>query len=132
MRTHEVLSLSMAHVTIYTRPFCGYCARALALLGEKGADFTEVEAAFEENDSEPSPPELHRVRTADGKSFAGTWDEIVVKMRNTLSDPSEPIGAFMRRAAQRVRKLTGCDLPHHDAEAFLRESARIGLLQIED
>ena len=34
----------MAHVTIYTRPFCGYCARALKLLGDKGADFTEIEA----------------------------------------------------------------------------------------
>ncbi len=92
----------------------------------------EVEAAFEESDPEPPPPVLHRVRTADGKSFVGTWDEIVAKMRNVLSDPSEPIGTFMRRAAQRVRKLTGCDLPHHDAEAFLRESARIGLLRIED
>lgn len=41
------MSLSMAHVTIYTRPFCGYCARAIALLGEKGADFTEVEAGMD-------------------------------------------------------------------------------------
>jgi glutaredoxin 3 len=39
----------MAHVTIYTRPFCGYCARALALLDEKGADFTEVEAGMDPN-----------------------------------------------------------------------------------
>jgi len=37
----------MAHVTIYTRPFCGYCARALSLLGEKGADFTEIEAGMD-------------------------------------------------------------------------------------
>ncbi|MET3665231.1 glutaredoxin 3 [Caulobacter sp. 1776] len=37
----------MAHVTIYTRPFCGYCARAIALLGDKGADFTEVEAGMD-------------------------------------------------------------------------------------
>lgn len=37
----------MAHVTIYTRPFCGYCARALALLDEKGADFTEIEAGMD-------------------------------------------------------------------------------------
>ncbi len=37
----------MAHVTIYTRPFCGYCARALKLLGEKSADFTEVEAGMD-------------------------------------------------------------------------------------
>ena len=37
----------MAHVTIYTRPFCGYCARALSVLGEKGADVTEVEAGMD-------------------------------------------------------------------------------------
>jgi glutaredoxin 3 len=39
----------MAHVTIYTRPFCGYCARALALLTDKGADFTEIEAGMDPN-----------------------------------------------------------------------------------
>ncbi len=37
----------MAHVTIYTRPFCGYCARALSLLQKKGADFTEIEAGMD-------------------------------------------------------------------------------------
>ncbi len=37
----------MAHVTIYTRPFCGFCARALKLLQTKGADFTEIEAGFD-------------------------------------------------------------------------------------
>ena len=38
---------TMAHVTIYTRPFCGYCSRALQVLNEKGADFTEIEAGFD-------------------------------------------------------------------------------------
>ncbi len=38
---------TMAHVTIYTRPFCGYCARALGVLGDKGADFTEIEAGMD-------------------------------------------------------------------------------------
>ena len=37
----------MAKVTIYTRPFCGYCARALKVLGDKGAAFTEVEAGMD-------------------------------------------------------------------------------------
>lgn len=37
----------MAHVTIYTRPFCGYCARAINLLGEKKADFTEIDAGMD-------------------------------------------------------------------------------------
>jgi len=37
----------MAHVTIYTRPFCGYCTRAIKLLNDKGADFTEIEAGMD-------------------------------------------------------------------------------------
>ena len=37
----------MAQVTIYTRPFCGYCARALKLLNDKGIEFTEIEAGFD-------------------------------------------------------------------------------------
>jgi len=37
----------MAKVTIYTRPFCGYCARALKLLNDKSADFTEIEAGMD-------------------------------------------------------------------------------------
>jgi glutaredoxin 3 len=36
----------MAHVTIYTRSFCGYCTRAVGLLIEKGADFEEIEAGM--------------------------------------------------------------------------------------
>lgn len=113
----------------------------------------EVELAFEEASSESAPsapppdpagllspassyPEagfgIHRVRTADGHLFTGTWDEIVRLMRDSLSDPSESVSAFMRRTAQRARNLTGCDLPCDDPETFLRESARIGLLRIED
>ncbi len=34
----------MASVTIYTRDFCGYCARAKALLEGKSVDFTEYNA----------------------------------------------------------------------------------------
>lgn len=40
-------SRAMVHVTIYTRPFCGYCSRAVALLRKKGVAFTEVEAGFD-------------------------------------------------------------------------------------
>jgi Flp pilus assembly protein TadD len=104
----------------------------------------EVETAFEESGGEPTPTPVvteaatllsaaaHTVRTADGQVFSGTWEEIVLRMRDTLSDPEEPVSSFMRRAAQRVRNLTGCDLPFDDAETFIRESARMGLLQIED
>jgi len=34
----------MAPVTIYTRDFCGYCARAKALLDSKGVDYAEYNA----------------------------------------------------------------------------------------
>ncbi|MDX5331257.1 MAG: glutaredoxin 3, partial [Caulobacteraceae bacterium] len=37
----------MANVTIYTKPSCPYCIRALDLLEKKGVDFTEIEAAFD-------------------------------------------------------------------------------------
>ena len=37
----------MSHVTIYTRPYCGYCVRAVSLLEQKGVDFTAVEAGFD-------------------------------------------------------------------------------------
>lgn len=109
----------------------------------------EVETAFEESGGETLPPAYaaegggesagrsitevaHRVTTADGQVFSGTWEEIVLGMRDTLSHPAEPLTSFMRRAAQRVRNLTGCDIPCDDAESFIRESARIGLLRIED
>lgn len=36
----------MAHVTIYTRQFCPYCTRALALLRDKGVDMTHIDAGM--------------------------------------------------------------------------------------
>jgi glutaredoxin 3 len=37
----------MPQVTIYTRPYCPYCIRAVDLLEKKGAPFTEIEAGFD-------------------------------------------------------------------------------------
>ena len=37
----------MPQVTIYTKPYCPYCVRAVSLLEKKGVEFTEVEAAFD-------------------------------------------------------------------------------------
>jgi glutaredoxin 3 len=33
----------MAKVELYTTQWCGYCARARALLGKKGLDFTDID-----------------------------------------------------------------------------------------
>lgn len=37
----------MRSVTVYTRAFCPYCTRALALLKRKGACVTEIDATFD-------------------------------------------------------------------------------------
>lgn len=36
----------MASVVIYTREFCGYCARAKSLLQSKGVDYVEHNATY--------------------------------------------------------------------------------------
>jgi glutaredoxin 3 len=37
----------MPPVTVYTRAFCPYCTRALALLKRRGAAVTELDATFD-------------------------------------------------------------------------------------
>ncbi len=37
----------MKPVTVYTKPLCPYCVRALGLLKKKGVEFTEISAAFD-------------------------------------------------------------------------------------
>ena len=37
----------MPPITIYTKPMCPYCARAMTLLKHKDAAFTEIEAAWD-------------------------------------------------------------------------------------
>jgi len=39
----------MSKVTIYTRPLCGYCSRAVSLLKQKGVAFEEIDAGFDRN-----------------------------------------------------------------------------------
>jgi len=38
---------AMSQVTIYTKPYCPYCIRAVELLETKGIAFDEIEAAFD-------------------------------------------------------------------------------------
>jgi len=37
----------MTQVTIYTKPYCPYCMRAVSLLEQKGVAFDEIEAGFD-------------------------------------------------------------------------------------
>ncbi|MEH6664240.1 MAG: glutaredoxin 3 [Brevundimonas sp.] len=70
----------MAKVVIYTKPYCPYCVRALALLERKGADVEEIEAAF---DAEKKAEMIQRANGARtfpqvfiGDTHVGGCDEL--------------------------------------------------------
>jgi glutaredoxin 3 len=80
----------MAHVTIYTRPFCGYCARALALLADKGADFTEVEAGMDPNLRQEMMQRSGRTTFPQifvGEQHIGGCDDMMALEREGKLDP---------------------------------------------
>lgn len=80
----------LADVTIYTREFCGYCTRAVALLRNKGAAFTEIDAG---NDIEKRREMIQRSGRntfpqifIDGKHIGGSDDLFALDARGGL-DP---------------------------------------------
>jgi glutaredoxin 3 len=62
----------MAAVTIYTKVYCPYCERALALLESKGAAITNIEAA--------SRPEIRAEMNA--RSGRNTFPQIFIGDRH--------------------------------------------------
>jgi glutaredoxin 3 len=78
----------MANVTIYTKFYCPYCERALALLDAKGANVTNIEAA--------SKPEVRAKMNElsgrntfpqifiDGKHIGGCDDLVALNEAGTL------------------------------------------------
>lgn len=72
----------------------------------------------------------HRI-LRDGHPYDGTWDEIVVKMRDAATAWSgRSIHEYMMNEARRGFSLTGVVIPTGDAESFIRGSADAGLLRI--
>ena len=81
----------MSKVTIYTKPYCPYCVRALGLLEDKGVDFTEIEAGFD--------PDLRRemIQRSGGRAtfpqifigerHIGGCDEMMALERSGQLDP---------------------------------------------
>jgi Flp pilus assembly protein TadD len=76
-------------------------------------------------------PGLHRIRTPDGKVYVGTWEDIVRQLRDARGLPGESIAQFMRREAEEEHARSGIGIPSDEPEAFIRASARAGLLRIE-
>lgn len=76
-------------------------------------------------------PDVHTVRTRDGRLYTGDWRSIVEAMRDRSGDPTLSVAEFMRETARLVRKVTGMTVPEDDPEAFVRASARAGIVRIE-
>jgi Flp pilus assembly protein TadD len=93
--------------------------------GDEDGEGEELDVPSAE--AEVSP---HRVRTAEGTVFEGSWDDIVAGMRDH-TDPTLQVSVFMRRAARQIRERTGNSVPTDSAESFVRAGASLGLLHIE-
>jgi len=81
----------MPAVTIYTKPYCSYCFRAVALLEQKGVAFTEIEAGF---DPEKRQEMIQRSggratfpQIFIGDRHIGGCDELVALERSGQLDP---------------------------------------------
>ena len=68
--------------------------------------------------------------TREGREFAGTWDEIVQRMRDESGSGGRTLDEYMQHEARRGYTLTGVKIPTSDAESFIRGSADAGLLRI--
>lgn len=76
-------------------------------------------------------PLVHHVMTRDGRSFSGTWEEIVRQMKDgTRVGGTRSVNDFMANEARLGFSLTGVVIPTADAESFIRGSADAGLLRI--
>ena len=81
----------MAKVTIYTRPMCGYCARAVSLLKQKKVDFEQIDAGFDQAKREEMVQRSKGARTFPqifiGKEHIGGCDDMMALERAGKLDP---------------------------------------------
>jgi Flp pilus assembly protein TadD len=77
----------------------------------------------------PHRERTHRVVLRDGRSFEGTWEEIVTALRDA-HDKSRSVEDFMALEARRQYGATGVRISTRGAEEFLRGSEHAGLLRI--
>jgi glutaredoxin 3 len=81
----------MPDVTIYTKPYCPYCVRAVALLEKKGVSFTEIEAAFDPERKremiQRSGGRMTFPQIFIGEKHIGGCDEMMALERSGQLDP---------------------------------------------
>jgi len=108
---------------------------------ESGADsiealLAEIEESVELPEAGGGPQEdgagAHRVVLPGGQVVHGTWDQIVLQIRDLSGALNESVAEYMRRRAEEERRRGGPDLVAFDAAEFLRAGDRAGLWRIED
>ena len=72
----------------------------------------------------------HQVIAPDGSRFAGSWDDIVRRLRDETGNPTDSVREFMDVVSKHGFRQTGVRIPTNDAESFIRGSAIAGLLRI--
>ncbi|MBW8815792.1 MAG: glutaredoxin 3 [Caulobacterales bacterium] len=80
----------MSQVTIYTKPYCPYCIRAVDLLEKKGVAFTEIEAAFDPQKRQEMIQRSGRATFPQifvGERHIGGCDEMMALERAGQLDP---------------------------------------------
>lgn len=81
----------MAAVTIYTRPMCPYCVRAVSLLKEKKVDFEEIDAGFDADKKKEMMQRANGARTFPqifiGDEHIGGCDDMLALERAGKLDP---------------------------------------------
>ncbi len=81
----------MSNVTIYTKPYCPYCIRAVDLLEKKGVAFTEIEAAFDPDKRQEMVQRAGGRATFPqifiGERHIGGCDEMMALERSGQLDP---------------------------------------------
>jgi tetratricopeptide (TPR) repeat protein len=86
---------------------------------------------LQEMQKRPGASEMHQVSALNGRTFRGTWDEILLQMKAADGEWAEgSLADFMGSVARRGATETGVVIPLTDAEAFIRGSAEAGVLRI--
>ncbi len=80
----------MAAVTIYTRPLCPYCVRAVSLLKKKNVAFEEIDAGFDAKKKQEMVQRASGAKTFPqifvGDTHVGGCDEMMALERSGKLD----------------------------------------------
>lgn len=80
----------MSQVTIYTKPYCPFCVRALDLLERKGVAFDEIDAGFDPDKRQEMIRRSGRATFPQifiGEAHIGGCDEMLALERAGELDP---------------------------------------------